>query len=69
MSAVPVSLQFSADDMQAFKQRAKVMPKAAAAAQRRAINKTVGWRATHMGRDVSKQGRIAVRAVRKRWRS
>src|SRR5216117_3269317 len=62
MSAVTVSLQFSADDMQAFKQLAKVMPKAAAAAQRRAINKTLGWLATHMARDVSKQERIAVRA-------
>ncbi|MNF80757.1 hypothetical protein D3C84_630070 [compost metagenome] len=69
MSAVPVSLQFSADDMQAFKQLAKVMPKAAAAAQRRAINKTLGWLATHMARDVSKQERIAVRAVRQRLRS
>ena len=69
MSAVPVSLQFSADDMQAFKQLAKVVPKAAAAAQRRAINKTLGWLATHMARDVSKQERIAVRVVRQRLRS
>lgn len=69
MSAVPVSLQLSADDIQAFKQLAKVVPKAAAAAQRRAINKTLGWLATHMARDVSKQERIAVRAVRQRLRS
>ncbi len=69
MSAVPVSLQLSTDDMQAFKQLAKVVPKAAAAAQRRAINKTLGWLATHMARDVSKQERIAVRAVRQRLRS
>lgn len=69
MSAVPVSLQLSADDMHAFKQLAKVVPKAAAAAQRRAINKTLGWLATHMARDVSKQERIAVRAVRQRLRS
>ena len=69
MSAVPVSLQLSADDVQAFEQLAKVMPKAVAAAQRRAINKTLGWLATHMARDVSKQERIAVRAVRQRLRS
>lgn len=69
MSAVPVSLQLSPDDVQAFKQLAKVMPKAVAAAQRRAINKTLGWLATHMARDVSKQERIAVRAVRQRLRS
>ncbi|POA21526.1 hypothetical protein C1886_04435 [Pseudomonas sp. FW300-N1A1] len=69
MSAVPVSLQLSAKDMQAFKSLAKVVPKAVAAAQRRAINKTLGWLATHMARDVSKQERIAVRAVRQRLRS
>lgn len=69
MSAVPVTLQLSANDVQAFEQLAKVMPKAVAAAQRRAINKTLGWLATHMARDVSKQERIAVRAVRQRLRS
>lgn len=38
-----ITLQPSATDLQAFKDFANVVPKAAAAAQRRAINKTLRW--------------------------
>lgn len=68
MSTMPM-VQLSAKDLQAFEDFAKAVPKAVAAAQRRAINKTLGWLATHMARDVSRQERIAVRAVRQRLRS
>ena len=69
MSAVPITLQLSVKDMQAFNGLAKVVPKAVAAAQRRAINKTLGWMATRIARDASRQERIALRAVRQRLRS
>jgi len=69
MSAVPITLQLSAKDMQAFNDLARVVPKAVAAAQRRAINKTLGWLATRIARDASRQERIALRAVRQRLRS
>jgi hypothetical protein len=46
-----------------------VVPKAAAAAQRRAINKTLRWLATHIARAVGRQERIAVAAVRQRLRA
>ena len=69
MSAVPITLQLSAKDMQAFNDLARVVPKAVAAAQRRAINKTLGWLLTRIARDASRQERIALRAVRQRLRS
>jgi hypothetical protein len=69
MSAVPITLQLSAQDMQAFNDLARVVPKAVAAAQRRAINKTLGWLLTRIARDASRQERIALRAVRQRLRS
>ena len=56
-------------DFQAFKEFAAIMPKAAAAAQRRAINKTLRWLVTHIGRAVSRKERIAVAAVRQRLRA
>jgi hypothetical protein len=69
MSADPISLYLSEKDVRAFSDLAKVVPKAAAAAQRRAINKTLGWLRTHIAKDVSKNERIALRAVRQRLRS
>lgn len=69
MSAIPISLQLSAKDMQAFEDLARVVPKAAAAAQRRAINKTLGWLVTHIAKDASRQEKIALKAVRQRLRS
>jgi hypothetical protein len=64
-----LSIQASAADLQAFENFAQLVPKAAAAAQRRAINKTLGWLRTHIARAVSRQERIAVVAVRQRLRA
>ncbi|AZF64177.1 hypothetical protein [Pseudomonas sp. LBUM920] len=64
-----ISIQSSAADLQAFQDFAKLVPKAAATAHRRAINKTLGWLRTHIARAVSRQERIAVAAVRQRLRS
>ena len=64
-----LSIQSSDADLQAFEDFAKLVPKAAAAAQRRAINKTLGWLRIHIARAVSRQERIAVAAVRQRLRS
>lgn len=64
-----ITLQPSATDMQAFKDFAALVPKAAAAAQRRAINKTLRWLRTHIARAVSSKERIAVAAVRQRLRA
>lgn len=64
-----ISIQSSVADLQAFEDFGKLVPKAAAAAQRRAINKTLGWLRTHIARAVSRQERIAVAAVRQRLRA
>lgn len=64
-----ISLQASTADLQAFHNFAKLVPKAAAAAQRRAINKTLGWLRTQIARAVGRQERIALAAVRQRLRS
>lgn len=64
-----ISLQTSAADLKAFQDFAAVVPKAAAAAQRRAINKTLRWLATQIARAVGRQERIAVAAVRQRLRA
>jgi len=64
-----ISLQTSAADLKAFQDFAGLMPKAAAAAQRRAINKTLRWLATQIARAVGRQERIAVAAVRQRLRA
>ncbi|MGO4310021.1 hypothetical protein AB4Z35_09150 [Pseudomonas sp. KB_15] len=64
-----ITLQPSASDLQAFQEFAARVPKAAANAQRRAINKTLGWLRTQIARTVGKQERIAVAAVRQRLRS
>lgn len=64
-----LTIQSSTADLQAFEGFAALVPKAAAAAQRRAINKTLGWLRTHIARAVGRQERIAVAAVRQRLRS
>jgi len=64
-----ISLQTSAADLKAFQDFAALVPKAAAAAQRRAINKTLRWLATQIARAVGRQERIAVAAVRQRLRA
>ncbi|WP_030128513.1 hypothetical protein [Pseudomonas sp. QTF5] len=64
-----LTIQPSAVHVQAFQDFAKLLPKAAAAAQRRAINKTLGRLRTHIARAVGKQERIAIAAVRQRLRA
>lgn len=64
-----LNVQVSTEDLKAFSELAALLPKAAANAQRRAINKTLGWLRTHIARAVGKQERIAVGAVRQRLRS
>ena len=63
------NIQVSSEDLKAFAALATLVPKAAVNAQRRAINKTLGWLSTHIARAVGKQERIAVKAVRQRLRS
>lgn len=64
-----ITIQASQDDVKRFERFADLVPNAAARAQRRAINKVLGWLRTHIARAVSKQERIAVSAVRQRLRS
>lgn len=64
-----INIQPSLGDLKAFQDFARIVPKAAAAAQRRAINKTIGWLRTHIARAVGKQERIAISAVRQRLRA
>jgi hypothetical protein len=64
-----ITLQPSDVDLKAFTDFAKLVPKAAANAQRRAINKTLGWLRTHIARAVGRQEGIAMRAVRQRLRA
>lgn len=64
-----INIQPSAVHVQALQEFAQLVPKAAAAAQRRAINKTLGWLRTHVARAVGKQERIAIGAVRQRLRA
>ena len=59
-------IQASAEDLKAFADLAILVPKAAAKAQRRAINKTLGWLRGKIASNVGKQEKIAVRAVRQR---
>lgn len=64
-----ITLQSSPAHLQAFKDFAALVPKAAAVAQRRAINKTLRWLRTYISRAVSSKERIAVGAVRQRLRA
>lgn len=64
-----ITLRPSSADLKAFTEFAAVVPKAAAVAQRRAINKTLRWLVTHISRAVGRQERIALSAVRQRLRA
>jgi hypothetical protein len=64
-----ITLQPSTADLDALTDFAKLAPKAAANAQRRAINKTLGWLRTHIAREVGRKEGIAMRAVRQRLRA
>ncbi|NWA04804.1 hypothetical protein [Pseudomonas gingeri] len=64
-----ITLQANARQVQGFDQFTGLAPKAIAAAQRRAINKTLRWLRTHIARSVGQQERIAIAAVRQRLRA
>ncbi len=64
-----ITLQADRSDLKAFADFAALVPKALAAAQRRAINKTLRWLRTQIARAVSRQEHIAVSAVRQRLRA
>lgn len=64
-----ITLQPSVADLQALAGFAKLVPKAAANAQRRAINKTLGWLRTQIAREVGRKEGIAIHAVRQRLRA
>lgn len=64
-----ISLHANPQDVKGFKDFAKLVPKAVAAAQRRAVNKVLRWLRTHIARDVGRQERIAIAAVRQRLKA
>ena len=61
-----LTLQMRPQDVKGFEDFAKLVPKAIAAAQRRAINKTLRWLRGQVAREVGRQERIAIAAVRQR---
>lgn len=64
-----ISLQLDPQALKGFQDFTKLFPKFAHAAQRRAINKTLRWLRTHVAREVGRQERIAIAAVRQRLRA
>ncbi|MFJ3448052.1 hypothetical protein ACIPM0_07450 [Pseudomonas sichuanensis] len=64
-----ITLQAIPQQVARFDEFAALAPKAIATAQRRAINKTLRWLRTHVGRAVALQERIAVASVRQRLRA
>lgn len=64
-----LTLQMSTQDVKGFEDFAKLVPKAMAAAQRRAINKTLRWLRGQIAREVGRQERIAIAAVRQRLKA
>lgn len=64
-----ITLQANSRQVKEFDQFAGLLPKAVMAAERRAINKTLGWLQGRIARDVGQQERIAIRAVRQRLRT
>lgn len=64
-----ISLRLDPEGVNGFEEFTRLFPKAAQAAQRRAINKTLRWLRTHIARDVGRQERIAIAAVRQRLRA
>ena len=64
-----ISLQLDSQALKGFQDFTRLVPKAAHAAQRRAINKTLRWLRTHVAREVGRQERIAIAAVRQRLRA
>ncbi|MCE5978513.1 hypothetical protein [Pseudomonas sp. JR33AA] len=65
-SAGLLILQMRPEDVKGFEEFAKLVPKAIVAAQRRAINKTLRWLRGQVAREVGRQERISIAAVRQR---
>ena len=61
-----LTLQMRPEDVKGFVDFAKLVPKSVVAAQRRAINKTLRWLRGQVAREVGRQERIAIAAVRQR---
>ncbi|WP_434728755.1 hypothetical protein [Pseudomonas soli] len=64
-----ITLQANPRQVKGFEQFAGLVPKAVAAAERRAINKTLRWLQGRVARSVGQQERIAIKAVRQRLRA
>ena len=64
-----ISLRVDPQAVKGFQDFMRLVPKAVAAAQRRAINKVLRWLRTHIARDVGRQERIAIAAVRQRLKA
>ncbi|MFG0501304.1 hypothetical protein ACF8GD_01475 [Pseudomonas putida] len=64
-----ISLRVDPQDVKGFQDFMRLVPKAVAAAQRRAINKVLRWLRTRIARDVGRQERIAIAAVRQRLKA
>ncbi|MDM9555655.1 hypothetical protein QU926_18710 [Pseudomonas asiatica] len=64
-----ISLRVDPQDVKGFQDFIRLVPKAVAAAQLRAINKVLRWLRTHIARDVGRQERIAIAAVRQRLKA
>ncbi|HDS0929583.1 TPA: hypothetical protein QDZ23_004282 [Pseudomonas putida] len=64
-----ISLRIDPQDVKGFQDFIRLVPKAVAAAQRRAVNKVLRWLRTHIARDVGRQERIAIAAVRQRLKA
>ncbi|MBF8756494.1 hypothetical protein [Pseudomonas guariconensis] len=64
-----ISLGVDPQDVKGLQAFAQLVPKAALAAQRRAINRTLGWLSTRIAREVGRAERIAISAVRKRLKA
>lgn len=69
VSSGMITLQLDSQALKGFEDFTKLFPKFAHAAQRRAINKTLRWLRTHIAREVGRQERIAIAAVRQRLRA
>ncbi|WP_028694342.1 hypothetical protein [Pseudomonas cremoricolorata] len=64
-----LTLQLDPKSLSGYDEFARLVPKAITAAQRRAINKTLRWLRSQVSREVGREQRIAVTAVRQRLKA
>lgn len=64
-----ISLRADPQDVEGFQAFTQLVPKAMANAQRMAINKTLRWLRSQIAREVGRQERIAIAAVRQRLKA